>query len=65
MNISYNGQALTLSQPHSLLEVIEAQGAQAPYAVALNGQFVPRSGLAEQRLQEGDSIELLSPIQGG
>ncbi|MCF2910295.1 MULTISPECIES: sulfur carrier protein ThiS [Pseudoalteromonas] len=65
MNISYNGQALTLSQPQSLLEVIEAQGAKAPFAVALNGQFVPRSTLAEQRLQEGDSIELLSPIQGG
>ncbi|MET1254449.1 sulfur carrier protein ThiS [Aliikangiella maris] len=35
------------------------------YAVAVNEQFIPRSQHSQQVLQEGDSIELVVPMQGG
>lgn len=37
----------------------------AKVATALNGQFVPGTGRADQRLQPGDRLEILAPMQGG
>jgi len=34
-------------------------------ATALNGEFVPVGARAVTRLAEGDSIEVLAPMQGG
>lgn len=36
-----------------------------PYAVALNGQFVPRAYYAGQSLAAGDAVEVVSPVGGG
>ncbi|MBD1583818.1 sulfur carrier protein ThiS [Pseudoalteromonas sp. S16_S37] len=64
MKITFNGQTIE-STEHTLQAFIDATDAKEPYAVALNGQFVPRSQCQSTHLAEGDSIELLSPIQGG
>ncbi|MFC3034104.1 sulfur carrier protein ThiS [Pseudoalteromonas fenneropenaei] len=65
MKLSYNGTPIVLSEVTTLAALLNAQAAKPPYAVALNGEFIPRSQLADKTLQDGDSIEVLSPIQGG
>ncbi|MDP5211701.1 sulfur carrier protein ThiS [Pseudoalteromonas tunicata] len=66
MNIIFNGQTLALATAQiNLTELLQRQGAQEPFAVAVNQAFVPRSRCDDYQIQAGDSIELLSPIQGG
>ncbi len=36
-----------------------------PVAVAVNGRFVPRETYGQTTLNDGDEIELLSPMMGG
>ena len=64
MNITINGELLTIKSA-ALVEVLQKFGAQPPYAVAINGEFIPQSLHGNTVIKEGDSIELLSPIQGG
>jgi sulfur carrier protein len=45
-----------------LLTMIEAK---APYAVAVNLQFVPKTRHAEYVLQENDRVEIIAPVTGG
>ena len=35
------------------------------FAVAINGDFVPRHGYESCLLQGGERLEILSPMQGG
>lgn len=39
--------------------------AGATVATAVNGEFVPVPARAQTRLQDGDRIEVLAPMQGG
>lgn len=34
-------------------------------ATAVNGEFVPRDSRENKSIQEGDSIEIVAPMQGG
>jgi sulfur carrier protein len=34
-------------------------------AIALNGRVVPRSRWADERVSDGDAIEVVSAVQGG
>ncbi|PWC57543.1 thiamine biosynthesis protein ThiS [Azospirillum sp. TSH7] len=65
--IRINGREEPLSAA-SLAELLAgrgiAEGAQG-VAVALNGAVVPRRRWPETRLQPGDSLEIVRPIQGG
>jgi sulfur carrier protein len=45
-----------------LLTMIEAK---APYAVAVNLQFVPKTRHAEYILKENDEVEIIAPVTGG
>ncbi|AOT06665.1 sulfur carrier protein ThiS [Pseudoalteromonas luteoviolacea] len=65
MNLTYNGEAIRIESAQSLQQIIVSKGAKPPFAVALNGQFVPSARLGETIPSQGDSIEVLSPIQGG
>lgn len=64
MKVTFNGEATQLTESNLNTFIIKS-GAKEPFAVALNGHFVPRSECMTTELKEGDSIELLSPIQGG
>jgi sulfur carrier protein len=64
MKVVFNGKTTQLNTSN-LREFIMGKGAKEPFAVAVNGQFVPRSQCAETELKAGDYIDLLSPIQGG
>ena len=46
-----------------LLLLLNIQGNY--FAVACNNEFVPRSTYGQQQLNEGDKIEIVSPMQGG
>ncbi|MEI5640403.1 MULTISPECIES: sulfur carrier protein ThiS [unclassified Pseudoalteromonas] len=65
MKVELNGEEIHLHRSQNIEEFISARGAQPPYAVALNGTFVSRTELASTMLNDGDKVELLSPIQGG
>jgi sulfur carrier protein len=64
MEILVNGEAqqVNASQLDAVLLEMAFNG---KFAVALNGEFVPRSLYAQTQLSQGDSLEVLSPIAGG
>lgn len=65
MKIYINDTAMELDVSVQLTQVLEEYRAQPPYAVAVNGQFVPRGQYAATHLADGDRIDLVSPRQGG
>ena len=65
MKIYLNGTLKECTEPLSLLTFLNQINATEPFAVAVNQGFIARAHCAEYQLNEGDKIELLSPIQGG
>ena len=71
MKLELNGvereiQWISGSQEITLQEVLTAFGYQDHFfAVALNRECVPRHQYAAKIIKEKDSIEVLSPMQGG
>ena len=65
MNILLNQQPFTLPAGASLADALALQSLSPPYAVAVNTQFVPRTQYAAKALQEGDRVEVVSPVTGG
>ena len=70
MNIHINGKAYSLGYKTKMsvsfaltLHFIEPQ--QSTFAVALNGDFVGKSDYDITQLKDGDSLDVLQPIQGG
>lgn len=65
MQVLINQRAFEIPERASLAEALEIFGAEPPYAVAVNLDFVHRQGYAELRLQPGDRIEVVQPVAGG
>jgi sulfur carrier protein len=66
MDILLNGEPCRIHPDASLAELMEQQGlGQRRVAVEINGEIVPRGRHAEQRLQEGDRIEIVHALGGG
>ncbi len=65
MNIIVNGerQVVHASTLADLLSALEYEGDWL--ATAINGDLVHREDRADARLEDGDRIEILSPMQGG
>ena len=64
--ITLNGEARALPHEQSLAEFLSAAGYNEGYfAVAINGDFVPRGLYSETQLKGGEALEILSPRQGG
>lgn len=64
--ISVNNDKLKLNNNTSvedLLNRLEIE--KEKYAVAVNGEFVPRSAYAEFLLKDSDQIDILTAVQGG
>ena len=64
MNISINGESFITEQT-ILEQVISEFGATPPFAIAVNGDFVPKSNYQEFTVSEGDLVDIVSPIFGG
>ncbi|MGN6605439.1 MAG: sulfur carrier protein ThiS [Jatrophihabitans sp.] len=66
MRITLNGE------PHELADdltidafLIARAGTTRGSAVVVDGEVVPRSRWAEQRLADGQTVELITAVQGG
>ncbi|MCB9639776.1 MAG: sulfur carrier protein ThiS [Myxococcales bacterium] len=66
MQLEVNGEKKEIPQSLSLAEALRLWGYDGlPVAVACNEEFVPRRLYAETLLNEGDRVEIVSPMQGG
>jgi sulfur carrier protein len=66
MNISLNGQ-LHGTDARTLDGLLTEAGfdRQQAFACALNAVFVPRAQWPQQALQDGDRVDVVTPITGG
>ena len=64
--ISMNGERLETSAV-TLTDLLLAHGyaLENAFACAINNTFVPRQQWAERKLENGDRIDIVTPITGG
>ncbi|PZX45689.1 sulfur carrier protein [Roseinatronobacter thiooxidans] len=65
MKIEVNGEMREIAADTLEGALSELDWGTARVATALNGAFVPKSARADTRLQNGDRLEVLAPMQGG
>lgn len=67
MKIFINSEPKEFPEQSALDEVIKltTRAASTPFAIAVNERFIPKRDYSQISLQEGDRIELVSPMQGG
>ncbi len=65
ITLTVNGETrrVRASTPRALLTELELQGDF--FAIAVNRRVIPRARWNEAALQNGDSIEIVTPRQGG
>ncbi len=65
MRVVLNGEAKSVDA-ETLEQLCADLGLDGPrVATAVNGDFVPRDARAATSLKEGDTIEVVAPMQGG
>lgn len=66
INISLNNEPKTIADNSLLSEALVQWGFEGvKIAVAINGEFVPRSTYNERRLVANDLIDIVKPVGGG
>ena len=65
MHILINGQPVEVPAGSTLADAITQAQPSAPFAVALNHEFVPRHRYAILQLRVGDTLEIIRPVTGG
>ena len=66
INVALNGEIKPITPGSNLQQLLdEWQLVAKNFAIAINQQFIPRSAYTETVVNDGDSIELLVPMQGG
>ena len=65
MCVLVNGQRHYLPEPPTLAGLLQALRPPTPFAVARNGEFVPRDTYEDCRIDRGDRIEIVHPTAGG
>lgn len=64
MQLTLNGTA-HVTEAETLAALLEELGHTGTVATAVNETFVPAAARAAHRLNAGDRIEILAPMQGG
>jgi sulfur carrier protein len=64
INISINGEHKDTAESN-LAKLIATLDTGDQYAVARNGEFVPKRLHAETQLEEGDTLDIVTPVGGG
>lgn len=65
MKIEVNGESRDLAA-RTVAEALDELGwGEARVATALNGSFLPVTARTDQKLRDGDRLEVLAPMQGG
>lgn len=65
MNVIINQTRHTLPEGATLADAIDLLQARAPFAAAVNLQFVPQTRYNQTRLQDDDRIDIIAPVTGG
>jgi len=66
LTIYLNSKKLTFTTTITLDEILQNNGyAAGHFAIAINRQFIPRASYAARQLQDGDQIDIVTPMQGG
>jgi sulfur carrier protein len=68
MKVTVNGEARELADGATVADLVERSGLPSErrgIAVAIDAEVVPRSAWGRTELSEGQSVELLTAIQGG
>lgn len=65
MRITLNGDARDLAAVTLDQALHELGYADSFVATAVNGQFIPKGDRPSKRLDEGDRVEVVAPMQGG
>ena len=66
MKVSVNGEVKELENDLNVSEMIAALEYKVKgFAVAVNTTFVPIAKYDETIIKEGDTIDILAPVQGG
>lgn len=66
INISLNNEPKKIAAQTLLSDALAQWGfGEIKIAVAINGEFVPRSTYSDRQLQEGDQIDIVKPVGGG
>ncbi len=66
ITIRFRDETMVLEQSHSLAEILVMKNYHGQhFAVALNRQFIPRSNHVTTFIQDGDVVDVISPMQGG
>lgn len=63
--IFLNDTKMLIADDASLFDVLREHAYQANYALAINGDFVPKSAYSTVQVEHDDKLELLVPMQGG
>lgn len=66
IQISVNNEKHQIAQATSLEQLLQQLAIEKEkYAVAVNGDFVPRSSYGEHKLHANDEVDILTAVQGG
>ena len=66
INISLNNEPKQIESDILLNDALIQWGfGEIRIAVAINGEFVPRSTYSERQLEAGDQIDIVKPVGGG
>lgn len=66
IELSVNNENKTLPSKTLLSDALQQWGyGEGKIAVAINGEFVPRSTYTERELLSGDQIDIVKPVGGG
>ncbi|WP_428818630.1 sulfur carrier protein ThiS [Microbulbifer sp. MCCC 1A16149] len=66
MQLLVNGETVTAKQGDTVAAILEQLGYSGEtFAVACNGDFVPRGTYDEARLKPGDRLDIVAPVVGG
>ncbi|MEH6445891.1 MAG: sulfur carrier protein ThiS [Oceanospirillaceae bacterium] len=66
LNISVNNNALLIEEHSNLQQLISVAGfSEQIIAVAVNGEFVPKTQYSNTILSADDQIDIVKPIGGG
>lgn len=65
MRLMINGEPQELEAATVAEALVALDLAEARVATALNGRFVPAAARPQAELSPGDTLEILSPMQGG
>lgn len=66
IQIYFNQEKIMIGEITTLVEVLnQRMDEHSLFAIAINRRFIARGYYASTLLQEGDLIEIISPMQGG